>query len=46
MSSKTFKSALAAALASGLLAGTVQAYEAGDWVVGVVSTAYFQNPII
>ena len=33
MSSKTFKSALAAALASGLLAGTVQAYEAGDWVV-------------
>ena len=33
MSSKTFKSALAAALASGLLAGTVQAYEAGDWLV-------------
>jgi outer membrane protein len=33
MSSKMFKSVLAAALVSGLLAGTVQAYEAGDWVV-------------
>lgn len=33
MSSKMIKSALAAALVSGLLAGTAQAYEAGDWVV-------------
>ncbi|MBK8182690.1 MAG: outer membrane beta-barrel protein [Candidatus Competibacteraceae bacterium] len=33
MSSKIRKCAVAAALASGLLTGVVQAYEAGDWVV-------------
>jgi outer membrane protein len=33
MSSKMLKSILAAALASGLSAGAVQAYEAGDWLV-------------
>ncbi len=37
MSKKIAKSALAAALAGGLLAGVAQAYEAGDWIgrVGV-----------
>lgn len=33
MSSKMLKSAIAAALTGGLFAGTVQAYEAGDWLV-------------
>lgn len=32
MSSKMLKSAVAAALAAGLLAGTAQAYEAGNWI--------------
>lgn len=33
MSSKMVKSALAVALAGGLVAGAAQAYEAGDWLV-------------
>lgn len=32
MSSKMLRSAVAVALASGLFAGTVQAYETGDWI--------------
>lgn len=32
MSSKMLKSAVAVALAAGLLAGTAQAYEAGNWI--------------
>lgn len=32
MSAKMLKSAVAVALAAGLLAGTVQAYEAGSWI--------------
>ena len=44
MSMKIAKSALAAALAAGLLAGTAQAYEAGNWMAGS-ARGVFPNPI-
>lgn len=41
MSKKIAKSALAAALAGGLLAGVAQAYEAGDWLVRIGAYGVF-----
>lgn len=41
MSSKMLKSAVAAALAAGLLAGTAQAYEAGNWLFRIGAYGVF-----
>ena len=41
MSTKITKSALAAALAAGLLAGTAQAYEAGNWLFRIGAYGVF-----
>ena len=41
MSMKIAKSALAAALAAGLLAGTAQAYEAGNWLFRIGAYGVF-----
>ncbi len=41
MSTKIAKSALAAALAAGLLAGTAQAYEAGNWLFRIGAYGVF-----
>ena len=41
MSSKILKSAVAAALAAGLLAGTAQAYEAGNWLFRIGAYGVF-----
>ena len=41
MSSKMLKGVVAAALAAGLLAGTAQAYEAGDWLFRIGAYGVF-----